>query len=44
MVLVFPVLLPRWGFWPALGACAVLTVVCCGLLAVSVRRFGMELL
>lgn len=44
MFLVFPVLLPRWGFWPTLGACAVLTVVCFGLLACSVRRLGIELL
>lgn len=44
MFLVFPTLLPRWGFWPALGACAMLTVVCFGLLAFSVRRFGIELL
>lgn len=44
MFLVFPVLLPRWGFWPALAACVALTVACFGLFALAVRRFGIELL
>ena len=44
MFLVFPWLLPRIGFWPTLGSCALLTVVCFGLLAVGVRRIGVELL
>ena len=43
MFLVLPVLLPRIGFWPSLGACAALTVLCFYLLAVGVRRFGLEL-
>ena len=44
MFLVFPVLLPRLGFWPTLLACVVVTAVCFGLFAVLVRRFGIQLL
>lgn len=44
MFLVFPALLPRLGFWLTLLACAILTVLCFGLLAVIVRRFGIVLL
>lgn len=44
MFLAFPVLLPRLGFWPSLFACVVLTLVCFGLFALLVRRFGIELL
>lgn len=43
MFLAFPFLLPRWGFWPALLACVVLTLACFGLFALLVRRFGIEL-
>lgn len=44
MFLVFPWLLVRVGFWPSLLASAVLTVVCFGLLALLLRRFGIHLL
>jgi hypothetical protein len=44
MFLVFPVLLPRIGFWPTLAVCVLITVVCFGLFALAVRRFGIELL
>ncbi len=44
MFLVFPRLLTRLGFWPTLLACAVLTVICFGALALVLRRFGIELL
>lgn len=44
MFLAFPLLLPRLGFWPTMLASAVLTVVCFGLFAVVLRRFGIELL
>jgi len=44
MFLAFPLLLPRIGFWPTLLACIVITMVCFGLFAVAVRRFGIELL
>jgi len=44
MFLVFPVLLPRIGFWPALLVCVLMTVVCFALFALVMRRFGVELL
>ena len=44
MFLAFPALLARIGFWPALGASALLTVVCFALFALAVRRFGIELI
>lgn len=44
MFLAFPVLLPRFGFWPTLLACVIITVVCFWLFALAVRRYGIELL
>lgn len=44
MFLAFPWLLARYGFWPALLASVVITVVCFGAFALCVRRFGIELL
>lgn len=44
MFLAFPVLLPRFGFWPTILASAIITLVCFGVFAVCVRRFGIELL
>lgn len=44
MFLVFPLVLPRLGFWWALVVCVVITVVCFGLFALALRRFGIELL
>lgn len=44
MFLVFPALLPRIGFWPTLLTCVILTLVCFGLWALALRRFGIELL
>lgn len=44
MFLAFPALLPRLGLWPTLLACVLITVVCFGLFALAVRRFGIELL
>lgn len=44
MFLVFPGLLPRIGFWPTLGACTVITLICFGVFAVALRRFGIVLL
>lgn len=44
MFLAFPLLLQRFGFWPALAACVVITVACFGLFALALRRFGIELL
>lgn len=44
MFLVFPRLLARFGFWPALFLSAVITVVSFGLFALAVRPFGIKLL
>lgn len=44
MFLAFPALMTRIGFWPALAASALLTVVCFALFALAVRRFGIELM
>jgi hypothetical protein len=44
MFLVFPLLLPRLGFWLTLLACVFLTIFCFGLFAVIVRHFGIDLL
>jgi len=44
MFLAFPALLPRLGFWPTLLASSLISVVCFGLFALLVRRFGIELL
>lgn len=44
MFLVFPILLPRLGFWLTLLACIAITIVCFALFALVARRFGIELL
>ena len=44
MFLLFPSLLSRWGFWPALGTCLIVTCVLFGGFAVLMKRFGVELL
>lgn len=44
MLLTFPLLLPRLGFWFTLLACIAITVACFGLFVLVVRRFGIELL
>ncbi len=44
MFLAFPALLPRLGFWLTLLASVAITVVCFGLFALLLRRFGIELM
>jgi F0F1-type ATP synthase assembly protein I len=44
MFLIFPVLLPHIGFWPTLLASIMITVICFGLFAFVIRRFGIELM
>jgi len=44
MFLVFPALLARLGFWPALAVCVVLTIACFTLFALLVKRFGITLM
>ena len=42
--LLFPYLLPKIGFWLTMLASVVLTVICCGLFALVMKNFGVELL
>ncbi len=44
MFLIFPLILPRFGFWPSLGVGVLVTATAFGLFALIVRRFGIELL
>ncbi len=44
MFLAFPALLTRFGFWPALGLSAVITIVCFAAFAACVKPFGIRLL
>ncbi len=44
MLLLFPCVLPKWGFWLALGASGLLTVVCFGVFALVIKNFGIDLL
>jgi uncharacterized membrane protein (GlpM family) len=44
MFLLFPYLLPKLGFWVALGVCVVVTVICFGLFALLMKGFGITLL
>lgn len=43
MFAIFPFILPRFGFWPSLGASVVLTVVCFVVFARIVGHFGIRL-
>ena len=44
MFLAFPALLAKFGFWPALLACALITILCFGLLAAVLQKYGIQLL
>lgn len=44
MFLLFPYLLPKFGFWLTMGACIVVTIVCFGLFSLLMRNFGVQLL
>ena len=44
MFLLFPWLIARFGFWWALGASALVTMTCFGILLVLMRPFGVDLL
>ncbi|WP_333676481.1 DUF3147 family protein [Dyella sp.] len=44
MFLAFPRLFIRFGFWPALGFSALITIVSFALFAMAVRPFGIKLL
>ena len=44
MFLLFPYLLPKWGFWLTLLGCAVFTIVVFYLYAIVIKQFGIHLL
>ena len=44
MFLAFPRLFARFGFWPALGLSAVITIVCFALFSWAVRPLGFKLM
>ena len=44
MFLLFPWLINRFGFWWALGASALVTILCFGITVAVMRQFGVELL
>lgn len=43
MFLLFPFLLPRLGFWLAMGASIVATVICFSLFTLLMKSFGINL-
>jgi hypothetical protein len=44
MFLLFPFLLPKWGFWPTLLSCVVVTLVIFYVYALVLKGFGIDLL
>jgi F0F1-type ATP synthase assembly protein I len=44
MFLLFPYLLPKWGFWPTLGASALITMLSFFTFATVLKQFGVQLL
>lgn len=44
MFLTFPILLKKIGFWPTMGASALITIGCFLLTALVLRKFGIELI
>lgn len=44
MFLLFPLLMPRIGFWPSLDTSVILTAILFGVLALVLRRSGIDLL
>ena len=44
MFLLFPYLLPKWGFWPTLWSCVVVTLVIFYVYAITLKQFGVNLL
>ena len=44
MFLLFPSLLPKFGFWPTLISCIVMTLVIFYVYAIVLKNFGIDLL
>ena len=43
MFLLFPYLLPKWGFWPTLLACVFFTMLVFAIFASVLKTFGVDL-
>ena len=43
MFALFPAMLARWGFWPAMGAGALLTLTCFVVLGLVIRQWNIQL-
>lgn len=43
MFLLFPYLLPKWGFWPTLLSCIAFTLVVFYIYAIALKRLGINL-
>jgi hypothetical protein len=44
MFLLFPYLLPKWGFWPTLLTCIAFALVVFYVYAIVLKQFGINLL
>ncbi len=44
MFLIFPTLLPKYGFWLTLLACILITMISFGVFAYIMRHFGIDLM
>ena len=44
MFLLFPYLLPKWGFWPTLLACVLSTILFFFVFATVLKQFGVDLI
>jgi F0F1-type ATP synthase assembly protein I len=44
MFLLFPYLLPKWGFWPTLVGCVAFTLAVFYVYAMTLKNFGINLL
>ncbi len=44
MFLLFPYLLPKFGFWPTLLGCIIMTLVIFYIYAIVLKNFGIDLL
>jgi F0F1-type ATP synthase assembly protein I len=44
MFLLFPYLLPKFGFWPTLISCIIFTLAVFYIYAISLKQFGINLL
>lgn len=44
MFLLFPLLLPKLGFWITMGVCVVTTAICFGVFSLALKALGINLL